>query len=277
MSLYQKFDKYGRYIIYILLSLSIAIPLMSPIGLPILIGEETRVWYERVEQLSPGSIVHFGTDMSIGGYGSLRARMVASIRHLLEKDCKIVFIGFFPDAPQIYELLMQDASPIPEGKEYGVDWVCLGYIPGKEVGISAYAIDIRNLISVDYRGTPLDEIPLMNEVNSIEDFALVQCHSTGGMPMWYVDQMFVPYGTEIQANVLGVLAPEMRPFYPDQISGFLSTPRQGAEYELLINKPGVGIGDFDAQTIAHVVLLCFIVIGNVIEVTQSKKVTGRLV
>jgi len=67
------------------------------------------------------------------------------------------------------------------------------------------------------------------------------------------------------------MAPTVKPYYPDQIIGFLSTPRMGAEYELLIRKPGIGIADFDAQTIAHAVLLVFIVVGNLTELKRAKK------
>lgn len=270
MSIIKKLEQYETEILYLLIAIAIAIPILSPIGLPIKISSESKVFHDLVESLPPGAIVHYGIDPEIGGFEELRARMVAIGRHLFEKDIKVVFIGFDPNAPPIYKMLIEDIE-IPSDKEYGRDYVFLGYFPGKEIAIASYAKDIHSLISVDFFGTPLEELELMNDIKNINDFDLALSFSSHGLPLNYVDQIYVPYNVPLGVCVIGVMAPEIRPYYPDQISGFLSTPRMGAEYELLIKRPGIGIADFDAQTVAHGVLLIFIVLGNLVEFTRRGK------
>lgn len=270
MSVIGKIEQYGTEILYLLVAIAIAVPILNPIGLPVKIGADSRVFYELIESLPPGAIVHYGIDPEIGGFEELRSRMVVIGKHLFEKDVKLVFIGFDPNAPPIYNMLIADIG-VPSDKEYGKDYVFLGYLPGKEIAIASYAKDIHSLISVDFFGTPLDELELMDEIRDITDFDLAMSFSSHGLPLNYVDQIYVPYNVPLGVCIIGVMAPAIRPYYPDQISGFLSTPRNGAEYELLANKPGIGIADFDAQTIAHVILLIFIVSGNLIEIKQRDK------
>jgi len=48
-------------------------------------------------------------------------------------------------------------------------------------------------------------------------------------------------------------------------------PKAPGIYEMLIGKPGLGIADFDAQTIAHAILLAFIVVGNLTQLRARAK------
>ena len=197
-------------------------------------------------------------------------------RSFFDKDVKIIFVGFDANAPAIYEMIIEDID-VPTNKKYGEDYVMLGYIPGLEIGAAAYAKDIHALISVDTYGTPLEELPLMQNVRNIEDIDLAISISSGFGPMGYINQFYIPYGTPVAAGCIGIMAPGLRPYYPDQLRGFLPTARNGAEYELLINEPGIGIIDFDAQTLAHLVLIIFIITGNIFEYSRvfERKTEGE--
>jgi hypothetical protein len=274
MDLSERIEHYGMPALYLLMAIGIAIPILHPLGLPIVVSEDTKTFYALVDSLKPGAIVHYGIDPEIGGFEELRSRMIAIGRQLFAKDARIVFAGFDPNAPEIYKLLINDIG-VPKGKVYGVDYVFLGYIPGREIGIASYAKDVHALLSVDYFGTPLQNLPLMNEVKNIKDFSLVISFSSHELPINYIQQIYVPYHVRVAVVVIGVFEPTIKPYYPDQIVGFLSTPRQGAEYELLLHMPGIGVADFDAQTIAHAILLIFIVAGNLIVLKRRRSKRGR--
>ena len=47
-----------------------------------------------------------------------------------------------------------------------------------------------------------------------------------------------------------------------QIKGLLIGLRSAAEYELLIEKPGIAVAQMDAQSAAHAVILILIILGN---------------
>jgi hypothetical protein len=74
--------------------------------------------------------------------------------------------------------------------------------------------------------------------------------------------------TSIQVN-------EVMPYVNSgQVKGILAGMPGAAEYEALINQPGVGTSGMDAQSIAHLVIVLFIIFGNVayfLERKRSKK------
>ena len=63
--------------------------------------------------------------------------------------------------------------------------------------------------------------------------------------------------TSIQVN-------EVMPYVQSgQVKGILAGMPGAAEYESLIKRPGIGISGMDAQSIAHIVIVAFIVFGNI--------------
>jgi hypothetical protein len=74
--------------------------------------------------------------------------------------------------------------------------------------------------------------------------------------------------TSIQVN-------EVMPYVSSgQVQGILAGMPGAAEYEALIGVPGIGTSGMDAQSVAHLVIVLFIVLGNIgyfIERHRSKK------
>jgi len=62
-----------------------------------------------------------------------------------------------------------------------------------------------------------------------------------------------------------VQAPTMLPYVNEQqqLVGLLGGLKGAAEYELLINKPGFATKGMDAQSVAHLIIILFILIGNI--------------
>jgi len=59
-----------------------------------------------------------------------------------------------------------------------------------------------------------------------------------------------------------------------QVKGIIAGMPGAAEYEALIGSPGIGTSGMDAQSIAHLVIVLFIVFGNItyfIETQRAKK------
>jgi hypothetical protein len=55
-----------------------------------------------------------------------------------------------------------------------------------------------------------------------------------------------------------------------QLTGLLAGLKAAAEYEFLLETPGTATSGMDAQSIAHLIIIIFIVIGNV-NYWRSKK------
>lgn len=59
-----------------------------------------------------------------------------------------------------------------------------------------------------------------------------------------------------------------------QISGILAGMPGAAEYEALVNIPGEATGMMAAQSIAHIIIVLFIIFGNIAYYLQRKE-SGR--
>jgi hypothetical protein len=54
----------------------------------------------------------------------------------------------------------------------------------------------------------------------------------------------------------------MYPYWPDKIVGWATGAKGAAEYEILVRRPGEGAAAMDAQSLAHLAIVIFIVLGN---------------
>jgi hypothetical protein len=244
---------------------------LYPIGLPIAIGNRAQVFYQRLEEIPDGSTVWYGVDTGAGGLPELRAAMVAVGKYLFSRDINIVFASpGSNEGPIIYNILLEDIG-VTSDKEYGVDYVYLGYIAGGETAMAALATDIRGLLSTDYYGTPLDDLPIMDGVNGATDFYMVFCFTSGSDPVNnYIRQWQTPFDVRLGMVVLSAMGPPTEPYYPNQIVAFLSSAKEGAEFELVLGEPGYGVASMDAQSAVHVMLIFFIILGNGYTIYRSR-------
>jgi hypothetical protein len=56
----------------------------------------------------------------------------------------------------------------------------------------------------------------------------------------------------------------MLPYFPAQIAGLLPGVRGGAEYEILIDQPGVNLIQSDALSLGHMIVIISVIIGNTV-------------
>ena len=161
------------------------------------------------------------------------------------------------------------------GKKYGIDYVNLGYKPGAEAVVKGIAADIRALYTVDLKGTPIDDIPMMKDVVNIENFDFVFSLSAGfpGSTEW-VQYACDPKNIPLSTGVTSIQVTDILPYVENgQIRGILAGMPGAAEYESLVEvglkemelsvKPGKASSMMAAQSIAHVVIVLFIIFGNI--------------
>ena len=129
-TIWQKILKIDYRIIYAIYLGVIAIFVITPIGLPIPITEQTRNAFDfAVNELQAGDVVVYDTQW---GRGSLSTepggRVVAA--HLLGKGVKLICVGTLssanPYAMDSLELYVNEhiaKGNLPEGLAYGKDWV----------------------------------------------------------------------------------------------------------------------------------------------------------
>ncbi|MBD3335188.1 MAG: hypothetical protein GF355_06700, partial [Candidatus Eisenbacteria bacterium] len=126
----QRFAELGgmdRRIIFIFMFLSVALPLLFPVGFPIEPSKEVEGLFQAVEELPPGSIVYLAADLDPGSMPELYPMLEAGMRHMFRKDLRVVAASLWPAAPPLVEEVWRDVGVGEFGKEYGTDFVNLGF------------------------------------------------------------------------------------------------------------------------------------------------------
>ena len=138
----------------------------------------------------------------------------------------------------------------------------------------AMGVDIVNAANgVDFYGKRLESLPLMKEVKSLKDVALAaSIGSLGEGLSVYVKMIGVPLGVPVTGACFAVSIPESMPlFQSGQLTGMLAGMKGAAEYEQLLKKPGSASVGMDAQSLTHLLIVLFVVVGNIQYFVSKKK------
>lgn len=263
--IWSRLENVPREILYGLLLIAFIIPMVRPIGFPIPISEESRIWYNTIEALPQGSVILIDFGYSGGGEPELGPMAVAVYNHIFERGgLKAIAMSTSLEGPLLWDKAMAEINPARYGAEYGVDYINIGYIAGTETAMAAVGKDLRATMSTDYRGVSLDQYTIMQGINSAADFDLLICYTTGGdQSEGWVRQWYTPYKVPYLCSVLAMMVPTMLPYRnAGQIVALLAGATSG-QMESLVKVPARGIKSADVITVTHILVLAFVVIGNV--------------
>jgi len=252
-----------RRIIYLLLAIFCVVPLINPLGIPLPVTDKTEAVYDIIEQLNPATDkVLLVFDYSPGTGLDAHVVPVAVVQHLAKRGIKWVGVSFVAEGPLMLDRLVDGINLEGRGFTYGTDFVNLGYMAGLETAVRFFALDCL-VIPVDTRGNTVAELPIMQNVKTVMDFAFVMQFNAGGPETW-IRQVVDPMGIKFALGTVTVSVPSALPYYNSgQIVGLLVGLRAAAEYEALTKIPGQGASMMDAQSMAHLLILAFILLGNI--------------
>ena len=278
IDLILKLGKVDRRWIFLMIALMVLLPLLYPISLPIRATATTQQVYDAVEKLPHGSKVLLSCEYSPSTKPEIHPMVVSFLRHCFRNKHKIYITCLWPDGQFMAEEALEEV-----GKEYdlkyGEDYVLLGFRPGNEAVVKGIVSDLRKLYTIDSKGTKVTEIPMMEGINKFEDFDFLFSGSAGspGSIDW-VQYAADPTGIPMSTGTTSIQVNEVMPYVQSgQVQGILAGMPGAAEYEALIGVKGIGTSGMDAQSVAHLVIVLFIVLGNIgffIERSREKKHRG---
>lgn len=254
-----------RQVIFVLIAMAVAIPLLRPWGLPLVPGADARRIYDFIQGLEAGSVVLVSFDYDPGSRAEVHPMARAILHHCLRQGHRLVVPALWPQGVPLATALLDELAP-KYGKKYGEDYVVLGYFAGPTQGLPQVLAIMTNLHTAfpqDVRGTKIGDVPLMKGVRGAADFAMVVTLSAGdpGVPAW-VGIAHDRYGKVVAAGATAVQTPNFLPFVPKQLLGILGGLAGAADYEALVGQPGVATSGMDAQSAAHVMIILFIFLSN---------------
>jgi hypothetical protein len=271
-----KIGSVDRRWIFLIIAAVVFVPLMVPIGLPIRATDTTKDVYDAIEKLSPGSKVLLSVEYSPSTRPENHPMTISILRHLFKRDHKVFITCLWPDGQFMAQDALNQVAKNEFNKVYGEDYVFLGFRPGNEAVVKGIVSNIRKIYTVDVYQKKIDEIPLMDGINNFKDFDFLFSASAGfpGTIEW-VQYASDPTGIPMASGVTSIQVNEVMPYVQaGQMVGVLAGMPGAAEYESLIKQEGTATSGMDAQSVAHLVIVLFIVLGNIsffIERKRSKK------
>jgi hypothetical protein len=234
--------------------------------------------FEEIERLNEGDPVLLSFDYDPPSEGELSPMATAFVKHCAEKKLKMYFMALWPLGAQMVDnaIARVITADYPH-LVYGQDYVNLGYKSGGEGVIRVIVTNLRELYTTDTRGTAVQNIPMMQGIQNIQQMKLVVTVSAGsaGAKEW-VQYAVTPYPDRIRlvAGATGVQAPELYPYIPRQLPGLLAAIKGAAEYEkLVIDTYGgptpdpkylEGLRRMGPQLVAHLLVISLIIMANII-------------
>lgn len=263
--------------IFLLMLLAVAIPILLQSQFPEKPSGLARAVFDEIEALNEGDRVLMAFDFDPASAGELGPMATSFSYHCAKKKLRLYYMALWPVGPQmiddsIHNVIERD---FPE-MVYGEDFVNLGFKSGGEGVIKVILTDIRQLFTTDALGTPIDDIPMMQGIESIRQMDLIVNVSAGsaGTKEW-VQYAITPYPDDLRivGGCTGVQAPLLYPYIPEQLPGLLGAIKGAAEYEELVMSAYGGAGmagiysearrRMGPQLIAHVLMILLIIAGNI--------------
>ncbi len=281
LKLALKGKEIDRRIIFIFIFFSVASPIIFQIKFSEKATAVVKSIYDKIDNLPEGSKILISFDFDPAMAPEVQPMAIVLGRHALIKGHEVVFMSLWTTGQSLLtEIINEYILPdFPEKQEF-IDYVTLGFKAGNEGVLKVIATDFKKMFPVDNNGRPLDSIPIFDGVKSCSDFDLV-ISIGGGKPGPKEWILFVtdPSNIPMAVGVAAVIAPQMYPYYPAQVLGIMGGVKGAAEYESEFignyerfkDMKTPGLLTMGPQTLAHTVIMAFIIIGNIIYFRKRKK------
>jgi len=287
--LFLKLLAIDRRVIFVIIFLALSIPIFLGVALPINPTHEVQILYDALEKLPRDSKILVSCDFDPGSEPELQPMTEAAFKFFIENDLKFIIIGLWPQGPIQANKAIEDINEsadvfmlaengdslffgedlIVVGKDtvkYGEDFINLGYQVGQELVIQRMGSSFEAAFPTDKKfSRPQREFPIMDGINRLADFDFIYNLSAGypGTVEWVqfaVDRFHVAVG----AGNTAVQAPLAYPYLDTgQLTGLLGGMKGGAEFEALVGHKARATMSMTSQTMAHIFVMLFILIGNI--------------
>ena len=261
-----KTKQLDRRWLFLLIFIGVTLPLIFTIGLPLETSKNVQMVYDLVESMPKGSKALISFDYDPASMPELHPMAKVILKHCFDKDINLIFTAMWPMGVQMAEDIMAQLQNDYPDLVYGEDYVNLGFKAGGMITIQSMGKNFREIFPEDMNGNNIDELPIMDGINNYNNISFVFSLSAGapGIKEW-VQIAHDAYGRPTSGGVTGVSAPAMLPYVNEQqqLTGLLAGLKAAAEYETLVHAPGTATSGMDAQSIAHLIIIIFIIIGNI--------------
>ena len=276
MRFWDRLSSVDSRILYLLLALAVALPLVIKPKTNIRVSEPVRSAFEAVDRLAPGSVIMISIDFDPSSAPEVQPMLIAVLRHAFRKDLKVIVTGQLALGLPLAEIALNQVAP-EMNKVYGRDYVNIGYRPGGSAMMVGIGREIRDYFRTDYKGVPIDSFEFMRKVHNYKDVGLLVSLAHGAVADAWIQFVGGRYNQDIIVGCTGVNAPNLYQYlHAGQIKGIIGGLQGASEYEALIARPGQATLGMPAQSWGHALIILLLIIGNVgFLLSRKKKEKGK--
>ena len=280
MGWFEKLAHLDRRIIFATVLLAAAFPMIFPFTQRVVVRDETHRFFEALDALSPGSVIILSMDYGPETRPEIDPMAEAVLRQCFSKGVDVIgMVNTIPNIPVGEAVMLRTARE--EGAEYGKDFVYLGFRPEPRAVLINFSEEIRKAFPEDYYHTPLDDLPLTARVHNYDDIALVVAVTSDDVSLEWLLTANTRYGVEVCMGISANYYPSFTPYINSgQVKGALGGMKGAAEYEQLLmeggvmKRPGGATRGMAVQTSVHLLIIAYILLGNVGFFLLRKRRTG---
>lgn len=274
-TLWDRLQTIDRRIIYAILLVVILIPLFFPITLPTYPSKQSQDFYDTVEQVakeSPNKLVIIDGQWSPSTRGENQWQAQAIVTHLMARHLHFAILSFDTQNNTVTQTQIVEPLARKFGYVYGRDYVNWGFrpVPSFQPILKGLVTDIPHTIKKDYKGTPLDQIPVMKGIKTRADIGAVVEITPSATAEYWLGLFEQNNNPPFLFAPTAVMAPTYYPYLDTgQMAGMLTGIKGAGDYEgLLINaklldKPSFGSGAAGALSLVYALIILLIILGNV--------------
>lgn len=278
MNIWKKLENIDRRWVYLMVGITVVVPFIFPMSLPISITPEAQAVYDNVEAIPDGSNVMLVFDYYPSTIAECEPMAIAALHHLFRKNCKVITLSNIPlGGPSMAETITRMMAEEYD-KEYGVDFVNLGYKANYVAVLSGMGQSIEDIFPTDNSGTPLTELPMMAKVPNYDSVAFIFEIADNATADYWVSIVNAQFGVPMVCGTTAVSAPKYYAFVASgQFKGLLGGMKGAAEYEQLVGHKEAAVIGMSAQSLVHLLIIFLVILGNVsFFLGRKKNMQGNL-
>lgn len=239
IAFFDKMQKVDRRIIYLIVALSIIIPLVIPFNSPTFTSEPTENIYRKIDSFAgdPSKAVLMSFFHDASTMPELFPMEVSVLRHCFERNIKVFTICWTPSAAPLVDYAINTAKENYDVKS-GVDYLNFGYKPGALFLpiVLGMGEDVSEAVDTDSQGRKIKNLEIMKDIKNYDDMNLVIDFSGSGSALSWVTYARAKFGANIAAGITAVMVADNYPYLQTgQLLGMFRGLKGAAEYEKLVD------------------------------------------
>ncbi len=278
MNIIDLLTKIDRRIIYLVLLVVVILPLLFPKAQSTRVMLPVEKLFNAVDSIPEEKALIIDFDYAPQTQPELEPMGFALLRHVFKRRIKLLVLSLYIQplglAQNALTRVVEEFNSVAETNAdsiiYGRDYVFLGWVPPPIIPILGMGESITSVYEVDYYGNRTDTLLLMRDIKNYNDVDLLVSLSGADPPKYWVAYAQNKFGLKVGAGITAVSASEYYTFLQTgQFSGLLVGMKGAAEYEELVEQRlNIKVKRRASEallsiTYAHLVMIIFIVIGNV--------------